>query len=189
MRITILPLAGLVLLGCQPLPAPQDATLTPQVPPGQFAPDPTDQAIMSVRDTFALGQGLSGDPARTARATADMEFLANDFLTTRWMMASPVVAPQLQIAKRDLRAFLNIAPDAPPQPVITAMLAAADALKAGDRAAAERALTGGPFRDPAPVTLARLNAMPNIASVAGAAGQVWNARFRPREDGSCRFPC
>ncbi len=189
MRPFALPLAGLALLACQPLPPPQEATLTPQIPPGQFAPDQTDQAIIGAQETFALGRGLQGDPARTARATAYMEFLANDFVTTRWLTASPVVAPQLQIAKRDLRGFLNIAQDAPSQPVIDAMLSAADALKAGDKTGAERALAGGPFRDPPAVTLARLDAMPRIASVAGGANLAWNARFRPREDGSCRFPC
>ena len=189
MRQLVPPLAGLVLLACQPLPPPQEATLTPRIPPGQFAPDQTDQAIIGAQETFSLGRGLNGDPARTARATAYMEYLANDFTTTRWLTASPVVAPQLQIAKRDLRGFLNIAQDSPTQPVIDAMLTVADALKAGDRAAAERALTGGPFRDPPAVTLARLDAMPRIASVAGGASLAWNARFRPREDGTCRFPC
>ncbi len=189
MRQLVLPLAGLALLACQPIPPPQQATLTPQIPPGQFAPDQTDQAIIGAKETFSLGRGLHGDPAQTARATAYMEYLANDFTTTRWLTASPVVAPQLQIAKRDLRSFLNIAQDAPPQPVISSMLSASDALKAGDKTAAERALTGGPFRDPPAVTLARLDAMPQIASVAGGASLAWNARFRPREDGTCRFPC
>lgn len=189
MRRLLVPLACLALLGCQPLPPPQYATLTPDVPPGQFAPDQTDQAILAAWDTFTLGHHLQGDPARVARAVAYIEFLSDDFRTMRWFTASPTTAGQLLIAQRDLRAFLDIDANAPTQSVINAMLAAADALQAGDKEKAARALTGGPFHAPAATTLARLAAMPNIASVAAGANLAWIARFNPRLDDNCLFPC
>lgn len=189
MRRLLVPLACLALLGCQPLPPPQYATLTPNVPPGQFAPDQTDRAILTAWDTFTLGHHLQGDPARVARSVAYIEFLSDDFRTMRWFTAPPSAAVQLLIAQRELRAFLDIDADARTQPVINAMLAAADALRAGDRKKAEAALTGGPFHAPAATTLARLDAMPRMASVAAGANLAWVARFEPRLGSDCLFPC
>jgi len=181
--------AALALLGCQPLPPAEQVTLTPDVPPGQFAPDPTDQAIIAAQDVFWNGKGLSGDPARTARATAFIEYLATDFTTLRWLGSPALVAPQLQLARRDLRAFLGIAADAPAQPIITAMLHASDALASGDRAGAEKMLSAAPFRDPPGTILARLNAMPRLPNVASGAQMAWVARFLPDDNDNCIFNC
>lgn len=189
MRPIVYLAAGLALPGCQPLPSPEPATLTPHIPPGEFAPDPTDQAIILAQDVFSYGRGLTGDPARAARAAATIEFLATDFTTMRWMTAPGMAAQQLQLARRQLRDFLNVPADAAAQAIITPLLEAAAALEAGDRARAEAVLTGGPFRDPPPVTLSRLNALPRLTQVAAGADAAWVARFRPREDGGCVFPC
>lgn len=118
-----------------------------------------------------------GQPAQAAMAAAQLEFLAVEMRTNpRYSVAvSPSVVQQLDRGRDEMRGFLGIAPDAPPQAVITALRQAAAALRDGDRGRAEallnqpRIFTAGPL-----VTLARLGAMPRLREVGIAADQVAN---------------
>lgn len=118
-----------------------------------------------------------GQPDQAAMAAAQLEFLAVEMRTNpRYAPAvSPSVVQQLDRGRDEMRAFLGIAPDAPPQVVITTLRQTAAALRDGDRPRAESLLnrpaifTAGPL-----VTLARLNAMPRLRQVGIAADQVAN---------------
>ncbi len=182
------PLLSLLLglTSCQPLPPPEPATL---IRGEGFQPDPTDQAILLVYDVFALGHDMSGNATRMAEAVADMEYLAVDFSRMRWNDAPGYTAPQMILARRELRTVLGIAPNAPAQPVITAFLNAHDALKNGQQDAALRALSGPFFTQPATAILARLTDMPRMPQVTGGAHAAWTARFRPPMGFDCRFDC
>jgi hypothetical protein len=188
LRRTLLAAVMFACVGCEPLPPPEPHELVRPATPGAFVPDPTDRAILGVYETFALGRGLHGEPARVARSVAYLEFLAADFRTMRWASAPGISAPALQVAKSDLRAALGLQSDASAQAVIDAMQATADALDAGDRAGAERALTGPVFVAPAGTVLGRLSDMPRLAGVASGALAAWEARFRAPDDG-CQRPC
>ncbi len=115
-----------------------------------------------------------GQPADAALAAAQLEFLAFELRTSpRYAPeVNPAVTHQLDVARAEMRQFLGIAQDAPPQVVIAALRRAAEQLRARNRAAAEATLnvpifTAGPL-----VTLARLEAMPRLPQTSAAAGLV-----------------
>ncbi|MBV1798024.1 hypothetical protein [Siccirubricoccus sp. G192] len=116
----------------------------------------------------------AGQPAEAAVAAEQLEFLTNELQTNpRYAPeVNPAVTQQLAAARAEMRGFLGIAPTAPPEPVIEGLRRAAAALRAGNRAGAEAALSGPSFTAGPLVTLARLNAMPRLPRTAEAAGAV-----------------
>jgi hypothetical protein len=80
-------------------------------------------------------------------------------------------------ARTDTRRVLGIAPDAPPQLVVDALLRCTVALGAGDRATAMGTLSGPVFTLPSPKTLQILSNLPYIQSANQATLQAANEQF------------
>lgn len=124
------------------------------------AGDPTRAAIINTAYVFGTPSSVAGRPADAARAVAQLEYLATEIPTgPRWREFDPTVALALQQARREERAALAIAPQAPPQAVIEALFAASRALRANDTTAAQRILSPPVFPDGA-LTLQHLANLP-----------------------------
>lgn len=136
--------------------------------------DPIRGAALYAPRSFGDTSRWAGEPARAAAAASQLELLTDGFRTSpRYAPeVSPSAVQALEAARAEMRGFLGIAPDAPPEPVIQALDRATLALDGGSRAQAEAALSG-PFFTAGPlVTLSRLSAMPRLPRSAAAAGQA-----------------
>ena len=108
--------------------------------------DPAITAIQTATYAFARPAAMQGQPAQMALAVASLDAMAGQFSTVgRWSDMNSMAKLEMLQARTRVRAILGIAPDVPSQTVIDALVAAAHALDHGDRAAAERALTGPGF--------------------------------------------
>lgn len=116
----------------------------------------------------------AGQPAEAAVAAEQLEFLTSGLpASPRYAPElNPAVVQQLEVARSEMRTYLGIAPAAEPAVVIASLRRAGDALRAGNRAGAEGALTGPAFTAGPAGTLARLSAMPRLPRTAEAAGLV-----------------
>lgn len=164
----------LPLLAACAQPLPETARLPRDAVVG--AGDPMRTAVISANAVFAQRSPAAGHPADAARAIAQMEFLAVDLpqnmnLTT----ASATLVPDLNIARREWRQALDIAPDAPAQPVINALYAAGRALDAGNAEAAAAALPSSLFRKGGSATVAQLSALPRLPNTAAAVATAQQA--------------
>ncbi len=158
-------LAALLLVGCSAAPG------TPWL--GGIG-DPVRGAALRAPSTLGDTSRWAGRPAEAAEAAAELEFLASEFATNpRYAPeANPAVAQQLEAARREMRDFLGVAPDAAPDLVRAALRRAAASLRAGSRAGAEAALSGPTFAYGPSATLGRLASMPRLPRTAEAAGGV-----------------
>jgi hypothetical protein len=155
-----------MLAGCVQ-PGPQGAGSGPvwaSLPPDAVvgAGDPTRAAILNTAYAFGTPASLAGRPADAARAVAQLEYLATEIPTgARWREFDPTVGLELEQARREERAALGIAPQAPPQAVIDALYGTSRALRAGDTAAAQR-LLAPPVFPAGQQTLQRLANLPPL---------------------------
>ncbi len=158
-------LSALLLLGCGGKPG------APWL--GGFG-DPVRGAALRAPSTLGDTSRWAGRPSEAAEAAAELEFLANEFATNpRYAPeANPAVPQQLEAARREMRGFLGVAPDAPTELVRAALRRAAASLRAGSRTGAEAALSGPAFAYGPSATLGRLASMPRLPRVAEAAGGV-----------------
>lgn len=158
-------LSALLLLGCSAAPG------TPWL--GGFG-DPVRGAALRAPTTLGDTSRWAGRPAEAAEAAAELEFLASEFATNpRYAPeANPAVTQQLDAARREMRGFLGVAPDASPELVRAGLRRAAAALRDGSRAAAEAALSSPVFAYGPSATLGRLASMPRLPRVSEAAGGV-----------------
>ena len=129
-RRAVLGLAGILLAGCG-----DDLS-------GSYLwgfGDPVRGAALHAPRNLGDTSRWDGQPAQAALAAAQLEFLAVEMRTNpRYAPAvSPTVVQQLDRGRDEMRQFLGIAPDAPPETVITALRQAGAALQAGDRTRAE----------------------------------------------------
>ncbi|MDB5370502.1 MAG: hypothetical protein JWP20_2060, partial [Roseomonas sp.] len=108
--------------------------------------------IRGAADAIAYPETLAKLPQEAATAVAQVEFLAVEIMAKRTSLnLSGIVGPALQAARNEMREYLGIAADAPPQAVIDALLTTPPALS-------QPALfTAGPQE-----TLRRLSAMPRL---------------------------
>ncbi len=123
----------LAAAGCAP-PGPQPQQGFVSLPPDavQGAGDPTRTAILNAAYAFGSPASLNGRPAEAARAVAQLEFLASEIPSgARWREFDPTVGLELRGARQEARAALGIAPEAPTQAVVDALLATSRALGAG----------------------------------------------------------
>jgi hypothetical protein len=179
MRGPAILLAALLLGGCAAGGPPNVA----QLPPGAFgaAPDPDQAALNRAEYDFADSSRLYGRPAEAARAAAAIDYLAGAFDTQpRWAYLPPDTKQEMQDARAGVRQALGIAPDAPSQGVVDALFTAADALDAGDRAAAVAALRAPGFTLPPGRMLTRLSEMPYV--------QAANVATREASDSTQEVP-
>ncbi len=165
-RLTLLALP--LLAACASIPPSETAQLPRDAVQG--AGDPTRSAVFTTNSIFAQAHPAMGDPAEAARAIAQMEFLAVD-LPRNNNLSSPsaTLVPELVAARREWRRVLDIAPEAPAQPVINALFAASRALDAGQPTAAAAALPNDIFRKGGTATLAQLSSLPRLPNTAVAA--------------------
>lgn len=137
------------------------------------AGDPMRSAAAAVSTAFASPRRLEGRPAEAARCIAQMEFLAIELPNSPQLnRQNPTVGAQFATARQEWRSALGIAPDAPAQPIINALYAAARALDAGDSLAAARALPPEIFTAGGGVTIARLADLPRLPQTNVAATQA-----------------
>lgn len=173
MRPVLSLLLVLLVAACVAAPSapPQQATALPSR--HLFgAGDPTRGAILEAAFAFARPDALRGRPEAAARAVMALEHLAVAIPNDQMYRAfNPLVALELAAGRDDVRRLLGIAPGAPPQAVIDSLSAASEALRAGDRAGAARAL-GPAVASDAAATLVRLDAMPFSAAAARATARA-----------------
>ncbi len=144
--------------------------------------DPVRAAVLGSAYAFGSDAVLAGRPDAAARAAAQVEFLATEIPTgPRWVEWSPTVGMELQHARSELRSVLGIPATSSPQAVVDALYAAARALQAGDRAAAEAALQAAEAADRGGVLL-RLTALPALPRTRVATALAHQELIRVDQD-------
>ena len=124
---------------------------------------------------FAVARRTADDPLDAVKAVIAVEYLADQLnVSPRWIMMSPFAKQEMRQARADVRRVLGIAPDAPSQDVVNALLRVAASLQAGNHDDALRVLNPPLFSLPAAQTLQMLTNMPfirsaNIATMDAAA--------------------
>lgn len=175
-RIFGLLLLGLLPTACFAPPPPYTAHLNGLSI--SFGGDPDVWAINMAQWAFANPERTANLPVEAARAAAALEYLTVALNAMRWHAMNPITKQEMQQARAELRQALGIRPDAPPQPVIDALLASANAIAAGDWATASAALRNPFFTLQPEQTLAILTNMPylrmaNVATMhAGATDPI-----------------
>jgi hypothetical protein len=176
MRRRGLPL--LVLLaaaGCAEMARPP-----PPPPPAGLvgvAPDPLRAALSATAAAFAeAGAGLAGRPAEAAQAVAQLEYLAATLPEEpRHRFVAERAGQDLLLARQEVRDALGVAEAAQPMAVVRALLDAAAALRAGDGAAAARALPAPMFLPGGEASVRRLGLLgplPQAELATAAAAQA-----------------
>jgi hypothetical protein len=154
--------AGLLVAGCaNPITPPNVA----RVAPGAFESSGDNDVAAINLSSWALA-----DPSRTrnrpedaARAVAAVDYLAGELpYSPRWTAMSVTTKSQMLQARGEIRALLGVAPGASSQAVVSALLTAANALHAGDRAAALQALSAPIFVKAPEQILAELENLPYL---------------------------
>ena len=169
----VLAVVGL-LAGCA-LQSPPADTARMTTGPVWILGDPDMWAINHAQWAFADPGRTYNRPADAARAVAALDYLAGQLNTSpRWASVGPHSKMELLQARVETRVALGIAPDAPSQVVVDAMMTAGDALAAGDPQHAMAALHGPAFTRPPEQILVSLTTMPylrtaNIATMHTAA--------------------
>jgi hypothetical protein len=174
----------LALGGCTLHVAP--APSTGYLPAGTFdkiaaGQDPDLAAVQQAMIAFAYPQRMHGRPASMALAVASLDAMAGQFSTSgRWSTMDPLVQLEMLDARAEVRGILGIPGNAPSQVVIDRLVAASQALDAGDQPAALAALSGPAFTKTPARTLAILADFPK-APAANIATIDADANFFPRD--------
>jgi hypothetical protein len=183
--------AMLLMAACTPIPdRPPHGPVTMPADATPIARDPMRTAITEAAFAFQSSGNLAGRPADAARAVAQYEFITAELpYTPRWRDqggGGGVSGPALMAALPELRGTVGIAPNAPAQQVVDSLFAAARALRAGDRAAAERVLSTPHFTRGGAGTLQVLTELPAMPQVSTAVGRAAAELDRPsgRDGGS-----
>jgi hypothetical protein len=114
---------------------------------------------------FGSPQRTVNDPVDAIKAVIAVDYLADELtISPRWVTISPFAKQEMLQARVDVRRVLGIAPDAPSQVVVNALLSAAWDLQAGNQADALHALDTPAFTMPPPQTLQILADLPYIQS-------------------------
>ncbi len=145
------------------------------------APNPTTAALRGAAAAFAAPVRLQGRPSLAALAVAQLEYLAVELPSGRVSGDIGMIAPMLQAARSEVRAWLDIDEAVPPQQVIDAMAAAASA-PGGEPAAAGQIPPALSAAGPEALWR-RLGAMPRLPqanAATRAALRYWE--FGPMED-------
>lgn len=159
---------------------PQVAVVPPHLPDHAFATlqDNDAGALTQAQWAFADPDRTRNNPAAAAKAVVAVEYLADDLRADpKWVYLPASTRERMLGARADLRALLGIRLDAPPQVVVDALLAAADALQAGRRDAAMAALSGASFTRSPPETLAILGRMPLVSTASVASSLAYSGQF------------
>lgn len=146
-----------------------------RLPPAAFGGFNQDvAAVNQAQWAFADSGRTRNRPIEAARATAAMMYIAGQlYVAPRWQNLSAITKQQLLQGRDDVRTALGVAPAATAQQVVDGLLAAGDALAAGDRPAAVRALSGPAFpaggeRELAVLTNLPFMTMANVSTMRAA---------------------
>lgn len=156
-------LAGLALAACAAVTPPPD---TAQLLPGAFGLFDNDVGAANLASwAFASPARTRNDPVDAAKASAAVDFLAGELSSNpRWVMVSPLTKQGMLQARADVRRVLGVAPNAPSQIVVTALLQFSAAWQFGNQPAAMQALAAPVFTLPPPQTLQVLGDLPYVQS-------------------------
>jgi hypothetical protein len=114
---------------------------------------------------FGSPQRTFNDPVDAIKAVIAVDYLADELtINPRWVTMSPFAKQEMLQVRVDVRRVLGIAPDAPSQVVVNALLRAAWKIQAGNQDEAIRALDNPAFSMPPPRTLQVLADLPYIRS-------------------------
>jgi hypothetical protein len=158
MRLVSSLLLVAALAGCAEMRTPATTSRIPAVLTAGSA-DPVRGMLAEAAGAFADGgRSMLGDPARLARAGAQLELVTAELARDpRWAPLPSGVNLEMRAARTELRAALGTRAGAGPDEVARALAAAHLALVRGDRAAAAAALTPALFEPGGAVVLARLS--------------------------------
>jgi len=153
--------AALAAAGCAAATPPPDTASIPLWAMPYWQGD--DIAIMHAEWAWADPSRTHGLPSEGARAVAEIDYLAGELSSNpRWVAMSPFAKMQMLQARGDVRRVLGIAPDAPSQAVVTALIATLAALDAGNEAMALASLSAPVFTLGPERTFALLTALPYV---------------------------
>jgi len=149
--------ATVLLGGCDEIRTPAPATRMPPVLAAGHA-DPVRVAVEEIAQAFGdAGASLLNQPARTARAVAQLELVTAEFARDlRWAPLPGAVRFEMRAARLELRAALGTRANADPDAVVRALAAAHASLMRNDIRAAAEALPATLFEPGGNVTLSRL---------------------------------
>jgi hypothetical protein len=167
----------LPLTACATLP-PTPAT--PYLPAGAFATyeDNDVGAINYAAWAFASPANTRNNPVAAIRAVIALEYLPGELRENpRWIGMDGNVKMRLASARAEVRQILGIAPDAPPQIVVNALMSASNDLTAGDRAGALQALSAPGFTLAPEATLDRLASLPYVQDANLATSRAQDQSF------------
>ena len=152
---------------CGPLPPPAD---TARLPPGVFSQlDQDVPATQYAQFAFADPSRTYGNPVAGAQAVLAMDYIAGQLNTSeRWANIDAATQQLLLESRAQTRQAVGIAPKAPSQLVIDSLVAARNALAAGNEAAAAQALSNPVFTKGGQQTVQALGNLPyiQVANVA-----------------------
>lgn len=184
LRARLLASACLALAACTQTPGTPPSQGIRYLEPSTFAApvgtDPVLTSVMSASSYLADPRArLAGRPALAAQVAAQYEFATVALKEPRFIGFSPLMQIQMDQGRVALRDTLGIRQDAPTEAVIEQLTRAAGALRQGDTAAAEAAVTGGSFVRPAATVLATLQAFPDVPQAGRAASFAEQQLNRP----------
>ena len=167
MRLLPVACLALGLAACTETGTPTASMPTPGAPGTSVTSDPIRDAAFDANDFFARPQ--AGQPARAARAIADIEYLAEVMPSDpRYQTSGARGLTELQIARREARSALGIPRNAASADVVRGLRDASAALQANNRPAAEAALPRNVFTLGPAQTIQRLSQPPRVPSARGA---------------------
>lgn len=152
-------------------PAPVPVPLSAVAP---SSADPIRGAIGAMAPAFAdRARGLAGRPAAAAQAAAQLEFVAAAIpRDARYAPVPESVRRDLALARVELRDALGVQEDAAPEAVVRSLLAAAEALRAGNAGRAAASLPSPMFRPGGQRSVARLGDLGPLPQGAIASANI-----------------
>jgi hypothetical protein len=159
--LPLVPLVGLVA-GCATRPATAEA---PYLPPGVYGTylDNDTGAINQAAWAFASPANTRGNPVDAAKAVVALEYLPGELRDNpRWVKIDAAIPLRMAQARNEVQQILGIAPAAPRQAIVNALLAVAWDLQFDNQAAALSVLRAPVFTLPPERTLAILSDLPYV---------------------------
>ncbi len=175
-------LLTLPVAACATLPG---TPATPYLPAGAFGTyqDNDVGAINYAAWAFASPANTRNNPVAAMRAVIALEYLPGELRENpRWLEMDGNIKMRMATARDEVRQILGIAPGAPPQAVVNALMWASNALTAGDRAGVLQALSAPGFTLPPETTLGRLANLPYSQDANLATSRAADQSF-PAEGG------
>ena len=137
---------------------------TARAPDGAFGSNgDSDVAALNLSSwAFSSARNLRNRPVEAARSVAAVDYMAGQLSTSpRWTAMSPIIQGEMLQARKQVRATVGIAPDAPSQVVVNSLADYAKSLAAtGNQAAAGQYLANPAFTLGPQMTEAKLQDLP-----------------------------